>query len=182
MRGDLRRLAFSDIEAVRLLAEHKEHGLPGGPLIRRDSGRIRVSGKSGPEPSSPRSFHYVWDGRGDLRIGASGAAFRSEIGPKADAGVLSPDDSRRAYLDADRIKFPLVVRPRKDGDRYQPLGAPGRKKLKEIMRAKGVPLAERDRLPVFISEGKIIWIPGLPIADQFKVTPATKNILIISRT
>ncbi len=179
-RGDLRRLAFLDIEAVRLLGEHKEHSLPGGPVIRRDGGRIRVSGKREPVPPTP--FHYVWNGRGTLRTDESGPGWRAETCPAAEAGVLAHDDAARAYLDADKVKLPLIVRPRKEGDRYQPLGAPGRKKLKEIMRARGVPLDERDRLPVFLCEGKIAWVPGLPVAEEFKVTPATKKLLIIRRS
>ena len=180
VRGDLRRLAFSDVEAVRMLGEHKEHSLPGGPVLRRDGGRIRVAGRR--ESGATSTYHYLWDGRSALKIGESGPVFRAEMVPAADAGGLSHDDASRAHLDAERVHFPLVVRPRKDGDRYQPLGAPGRKKLKEIMRARGVPLEERDRLPVFISEGgKIIWVPGLRIADEFKVTPATKNLLIIRK-
>ena len=179
LRGDLRRLSYFDIEAVRRLAEHREHRLPGGPVLRRDNGRIHVSGK--PESSAPSPFRHVWDGRSELKIDESEAAYRSETRPAAGAGALLPDDANRVCLDADKIKFPLVVRPRKDGDRYQPLGSPGRKKLKEILRARGVPLEERDRLPVFLSEGKIVWVPGLPVADGFKVTPDTKNILVIRR-
>ena len=165
---------------MRLLGEHKEHSLPGGPVIRRDGGRIRVSGKREPVPPTP--FHYVWNGRGTLRTDESGPGWRAETCPAAEAGVLAHDDAARAYLDADKVKLPLIVRPRKEGDRYQPLGAPGRKKLKEIMRARGVPLDERDRLPVFLCEGKIVWVPGLPVAEEFKVTPATKNLLIIRRS
>ncbi len=179
VRGDLRRLSFSDIEAVRRLGEHKEHRLPGGPVIRRDGGRIRAYGKREAEPPAQSSFHYVWDGLAKLRVEGFGAFFLAETRSRADAGSLSHDDASRAQFDADRIKFPLIVRPRKEGDRYRPLGAPGRKKLKEILRARGVPLAERDRLPVFLSEGKIIWVPGLPVAEEFKITPTTKNLLVI---
>jgi len=179
-KGDLRRLSYFDIEAVRLLGEHKEHSLPGGPVLRRDGGRIRVSGKW--ETGAPSPFHYIWNGRGTLKIEESGPAFRAETCPTADAGGLSHDDASRAHLDADKIRFPLIVRTRKEGDRYQPLGAPGRKKLKEIMRARGVPLEERDRLPVFLSEGKIFWVPGLPVAEEFKITPATRNLLFIRKT
>ena len=45
------------------------------------------------------------------------------------------------------LEFPLIVRSRLPGDKYRPLGAPGSKKLKEILRAKKVPRAERDTLP-----------------------------------
>jgi tRNA(Ile)-lysidine synthase len=181
-KGDLRRLSYFDIEAVRLLGEHKEHSLPGGPILRRDGGRVRISAKRESAAPAAPPYHHLWDGRGTLKIEESGAAYRSETRPVADARDLPHDDASRAHLDADKVEFPLIVRPRKDGDRYQPLGSPGRKKLKEIMRARGVPLEDRDRLPVFLAEGKIVWVPGLPVAEGFKVTPTTKNLLIIRKT
>jgi hypothetical protein len=49
------------------------------------------------------------------------------------------------------------------------------------MRAKGIPLGERDRHPVFLSEGKIVWVLGLPVAENFKITPATKAIIVLAK-
>ncbi|NOR21811.1 MAG: tRNA lysidine(34) synthetase TilS, partial [Candidatus Aminicenantes bacterium] len=85
------------------------------------------------------------------------------------------------FLDLGKLKLPLLVRNRSEGDRYQPLGAPGQKKLKEIMRAKGIPLSERERLPVFLSGDKIIWILGLPVSKKFKVEKGTSDIFAIKK-
>ena len=52
----------------------------------------------------------------------------------------------------------------------------------EAMRSKGIPAGERDRLPVFLTEGKIIWAPGLPVAEDFKITPATTRIYMIEKS
>jgi tRNA(Ile)-lysidine synthase len=87
------------------------------------------------------------------------------------------DDDAMAYLDEENIRFPLRIRNRQEGDRYQPLGAPGHKKLKEIMRAKSIPLEEREKTPVFLSGGEIIWILGLPVAEKFRVHEKTKNVV-----
>jgi tRNA(Ile)-lysidine synthase len=96
-------------------------------------------------------------------------------------GKLSFNDRLGAYLDKSRLKFPLIVRSRRPGDRYRPLGAPGSKKLKELLRAKGVPLARRDTLPVFVSAGRIVWVPGLPVSEEHKVTELTKMIFVIEK-
>jgi tRNA(Ile)-lysidine synthase len=179
VKGDLRRISFADVEAVRRLGEHKELSLPGGLIIRRDRGRIEAGEKR--EPEAPAPFHDSWDGRDELVIQELGLGFRAETAAVRDAGVLTHDDERIAHLDAAKVKFPLVVRSRKNGDRYRPLGSPGRKKLKEIMRARGVPLEERDRRPVFLTDGEIVWVLGLPVADDFKITPATSRVLVIRR-
>ena len=177
LRGDLRRLSFEDIEAVRLLKEGGTRVLPGGMRLRREGGRI------GPVslPPRPRPFRHSWDGRARLAIGGSGMSFRGRRLGRAGA-ALRFDDQKRAFLDADALAFPLLVRSREPGDLYRPLGAPGRKKLKEILRAKGIPAASRDGLPVFYSGGEIVWVPGLPAAERFKVTPSTKRIFVIERT
>jgi tRNA(Ile)-lysidine synthase len=178
-KGDLRRISFADVEAVRRLGEHKELSLPDGLVIRRDRGRIQAGEKR--EPKAPARFHDSWDGRGELVIQELGLGFRAETAAVADAGGLSHDDERIACLDAAKVRFPLIVRSRRDGDRYRPLGAPGRKKLKEIMRVRGVPLEERGRRPVFLSAGEIVWVLGLPVADDFKITPATARVLVIRK-
>jgi tRNA(Ile)-lysidine synthase len=177
VRGDLRRLSFRDIEAVRGLAEGKETVLPGELILRRDKGLISVKRKAMP----PLRYEYEWDGKKRLVVPEAGLSFGGRKILGKSAARMRYDDDRVAFLDAAKIRFPLLVRNRREGDRYRPLGAPGRKKLKEIMRAKGIVLGERARHPVFLSGGEIVWVPGLPVADAFKVTPATRHIILIEK-
>jgi tRNA(Ile)-lysidine synthase len=107
--------------------------------------------------------------------------FRGRMAARTRGTPLAGDDARRALLDRDRLRFPLVIRSRKPGDRYRPLGAPGRQKLKEVLRARGVPVGERDRRPVFLSAGEIVWVPGCPVAEAFKVGPRTRRLFLIER-
>lgn len=177
VKGDLRRLSFRDVEAVRLLAEGKEAVLPGGLIFKREKGLISLKGK----PGSPLEGEYEWSGRGKLAIPGIGVTFTGKRILRERAKRPRHDDERRTLLDSAKLQFPLRVRRRREGDRYRPFGAPGRKKLKEIMRAKGIAVDERDRRPVFLSAGEIVWVPGLPVADAFKVTPATRRIFIIEK-
>ena len=104
-------------------------------------------------------------------------------GEKKDWSPHSPlktDDHSGASLDWEKLNFPLKVRNRHEGDRYRPLGSPGRKKLKEIMRAKEIPHSLRDRNPVFLSGDEIVWVLGLPVAEKFKVTDNTREIFTIT--
>ncbi len=94
---------------------------------------------------------------------------------------LKFDDYNRAYFDLDKLDFPLIIRNRREGDSYRLLGAPGKKKLKEIMRAKKIPLQDRRVIPVFQSKNKIIWVFRLPVAEDFKVNPSSKSVLLIQK-
>jgi len=43
-----------------------------------------------------------------------------------------PTSENEAFIDADKVKFPLFVRNRREGDRIQPIGMKGMKKLKKL--------------------------------------------------
>ena len=175
--GDLRRISFQDVEAVLDLGEGKELTLPKKLHLQREAGLIQVKTES----SSPTPYAILWDGRGALPVPGAALTFSSERIRKRDVAALPFDDQTRCFCDAGKLRFPLLVRNRKDGDLYRPMGAPGKKKLKEILRAKRIPLSDRDTLPVFCSDGKIVWVPGLPVADDFKVSQDTKNIFAIHK-
>jgi len=175
--GDLRSISFEDVEAVLDLGEGKELTLPKKLHLRREGGLIQVKTAS----STPASYAILWDGRGAFPIPSKGLTFSGERLRKKGAGALAYDDMTSCFCDAGKLRFPLLVRTRREGDVYRPLGAPGKKKLKEILRAKRIPLSDRDTLPVFCSGEKIIWVPSLPVADDFKVSQETKNIFAIHR-
>ncbi len=176
-RGDLRSISFEDIESVLGLKEGQTRALPGGPTLVRERGWIKAKGAS----PSPEPYRILWDGRGAVDIEAAGLVLEGRRTDMKDAGCLRGDDLRRAVADAARLSFPLLVRNRRPGDLYRPLGSPGRKKLKEILRARGIPRGERDRLPVIVSGEDIVWVPGLPVAEKFKVTSKTRTALIIEK-
>jgi len=176
VKGNLRDVSYGDVEKLLALGEGKDLPLRKGLVLRREEGRV------GLKRARPRTCAYeiLWDGRGEVAIPAAGLAFHGAR-RRADAGhaPLVRDDRAGADLDLSGLEFPLVIRNRKPGDLYRPLGAPGRKRLKEILRAKRIPAAGRDRLPVFLSRGEIVWAPGLPVAEKHKVTAATPSVFSI---
>ena len=180
LKGDLLAVGLEDVESVRALAEGAAATLPGGLVVRRARGAL-VASPASAEPSARAGYFYLWDGRGRLPVPEAGLAFSGRRLRSAGARPSAFDDAVFVRCDLDALTLPLEVRPRLEGDRYKPYGAPGRKKLKEILRARRIPAAARGALPVFCSGESIVWAPGLPVADAFKVTPATKRVLEIRR-
>jgi tRNA(Ile)-lysidine synthase len=174
-KGDLRNISFDDVEDVLSLREFKEKRLGRDVVFRREGGLIFRRPNAQPLPS----FSYRWDGQKPLRIGFAGPTFQARRVRPGSGGAIIFNDNRRVFLDLDKITLPLEVRTRRPGDRYRPLGAPGSRKLKEVLRSKGIALSDRGRLPVFLSRGKIVWAPGLPVAEDFKMDRRTKNVLLI---
>jgi tRNA(Ile)-lysidine synthase len=176
--GDLRDVSYEDVGSLLALGEGREFALRKGLVLRRELGRVGLKKRT---PPAPRSYEVRWDGRGELVLPAAGLILRGVL-RKADGCGRSfkNDDRTRADLDATSLAFPLVIRSRKPGDLYRPLGAPGRKKLKEILRAKRIAAVDRDRLPVVLSRGRIVWVPGLPVAEASKISGTTTSVLSIT--
>jgi len=173
IRGDLREISYKDIQSILDLGRGKEFHLEKGLVLKNQNGLL------GTKSEYPKKeYEYSWTGENFLFIKETGITIKGtkmhkEVNPK------EFDNRKRAFLDRSQLKFPLKVRSRKKGDRYQPLGAPGKQKLKELMRANKIPESSRDKKPVFLSEHKIIWVQDLPVCEQYKVKDSTKEIFKI---
>lgn len=90
-----------------------------------------------------------------------------------------PKDSNPfvAYLDLQKAGNDLSVRPRRTGDRFQPLGMSEAKKLQDFMVDAKIPRSHRPHVPIVCSPQHIIWIVGWRIDDRVKVTAATREVL-----
>jgi tRNA(Ile)-lysidine synthase len=177
LRGNLRAVSFVDVESVLSLKEGKEFPLRKDHVLRREQGQIFLKGTI----SHKIKYEYRWKGKAPLEIKELKLKFEGKKIKRGKSLRLDFDNQTRAFLDLGKLKFPLLVRNRREGDQYQPLGSPGQKKLKEIMRAKGIPLAQRERRPVFLSGDKIVWILGLPVSERFKVGKGSSDIFEIRK-
>jgi tRNA(Ile)-lysidine synthase len=176
LRGDLRRISFEDVEQILRLNEGKEFSLKENLVLKREQGLVFLK-----EEKSPKvRYTYSWTEDQVLDIWELGMRFEGTRRENIEFSSLVFDNNTGAYLDWSKLKFPLHVRNRREGDKYQPLGSPGRKKLKEIMRAKDIPQSKRDRHPVFLSEDEIVWVLGLPVSEKHKVTPETSKVFVVS--
>lgn len=82
-----------------------------------------------------------------------------------------------AEFDLSRVGHEVFVRRRMPGDRFQPLGMDGSKKLQDFMVDARIPRSWRDRVPIVCSAHHIIWVVGWRIDDRVKVTGESRDIL-----
>lgn len=86
-----------------------------------------------------------------------------------------------ALLDADKIKYPLVLRRWTEGDSFIPFGMNGRKKISDYLIDHKVSMPEKKRQFVMLSEGEIAWLIGRRISDDFRITGKTERVLRITK-
>ena len=77
----------------------------------------------------------------------------------------------------------VIVRTPKAGDRMNPYGMDGSKKLQDIFTDLKIPKAQRADWPVVECAGEIIWLPGYRIARRWELADDAQAALhLISET
>ncbi len=92
----------------------------------------------------------------------------------------APDPAREAYMDAQALVSPLTVRGPRPGDRLRPLGAGGSRKLQDVLVDLKVPARLRPRVPLVVSEGRIMWVCGMVMAEEGRITRSTTGLVRLS--
>ena len=85
----------------------------------------------------------------------------------------------KAFVNADQLIFPLVVRKWQNGDKFIPLGMHMLKKVSDFFINEKVPVHIKHSTPILINgNGDIIWIAGMRQDNRYKLTTATKKVAI----
>jgi tRNA(Ile)-lysidine synthase len=174
---------FDSVEALEDLVREGRHGaaITLGPGL---EARVLYSDLALLDTLSARALE------GEIPLPVPGEAALPGLGLRLRAreveasGIGDPRDragSERALLDADALPGPLVVRSRLPGDAFRPLGSSGEAKLKSYLIDRKVPRPARERVPLVVSGSRIAWVVGFQIDDRYKVTPATRRILVLSK-
>jgi tRNA(Ile)-lysidine synthase len=111
-----------------------------------------------------------------------GWRIEAKVGPyipgETPAGV-GKTDGFSACFDMDRVGDKIIVRARRRGDRFQPLGLGRTKKVGEFMLDARIPRDWRSRVPVLSTPEQIIWVAGWRIDERVKVTSETRTVLCL---
>jgi tRNA(Ile)-lysidine synthase len=138
------------------------------------------------------NFDYLLSIPGEVQIVETGDTVSAVL---AGPGIrLTPDSttanvgsgfSRSGAVDwvavpFDKTRGGLQVRNRRPGDRFRPLGAPGRKKLQDFLVDRKVVREQRDRIPIVVdAEDRIVWVAGLAVDEAFRVKDPAQAVIIL---
>ena len=86
------------------------------------------------------------------------------------------------WFDFDKMKPPILVRFRRAGDRFRPLGLAEEKKVGKFLTAARVPQELRRKLLIIADSEKIIWVWPIRMSEQAKISGGTRKILQLQIT
>ncbi|MDR2362598.1 MAG: tRNA lysidine(34) synthetase TilS [Prevotellaceae bacterium] len=96
------------------------------------------------------------------------------------ADFVIPRNTNTACLAADKLLFPLLLRPWRKGDVFVPFGMNGYKKVSDFLIDEKVSLHEKAEQYVLVSGADIVWLVGRRIDERYKITPATDEALVVT--
>lgn len=91
--------------------------------------------------------------------------------------LIIGQQSNTAFIDLDKIKFPLTIRRWQYGDYFFPIGMDQMKKLSDFFIDAKIPVPQKDRTWILCSGKDIVWIMGLRLDNRYKITSKTRKIL-----
>ena len=194
----VRRFAAEAAPGVNLSARHLEAvyrlAATDNPVGVLDLPGLTVSKRSGRlEFAAGRRARYgelaAWPVRpldvpGLVVMPEAGLAIEARALRKEEASAVNPvseaSHGARVVIQGGPDASRLLVRNRRPGDRFQPLGAPGRRKLQDVLVDRKVPRSERDAVPIVTDvNGEIVWVAGVALAERCRIRTSGGDMLLL---
>ena len=143
-----------------------------------------ASGKHAAKKKDATEYGYKIDfeefGKGEVSLGVPEVqcVFRLRVIDWLGKRVDTKESG--AVLDRDRVRWPLVLRNWRFGDKLQPAGHQKAHKLKRLLNEKHISRWERNGWPVLECGGVLIWARGFPVATEFAANEGTRTGILIT--
>lgn len=164
---DKKRISSVNIENILNLKPEKSYQYA-GLTIRNIYGKLWFVSND-----ENNDFTYVIEKSTDIFIKEINKTFRFELGEEF------VKKSNIMNIDYDKICGKIIVRSRKTGDKFSPLGLSGTQSVKDYFINKKIPSFLRNKIPIITCNDEIIGIFPDRIDKKFAVTKNTKKILTI---
>ncbi len=127
------------------------------------------------EEGTPTFFYRLFEIPSSLKLSEIGQEWRFEVKEKINFPINQNPST--AFIDFEKVKFPLIIRNPKEGDWFCPLGMEGRKKIKDLFIEERIPRSRRLKIPVLIFDDLIAWVAGLRIDHRVRITEGTQMVM-----
>ena len=181
IQGDMKEVAFIHSEFMLQLSEsdspNRQLNLPNTLEFRREYDQLIIQRNT----RKIGAFEYAVAVPGDSNFPALNAVMVATIvETSSDKISQMPNGSFQAVFDFDQIQTPLKIRSRRAGDRFQPFGMEGTKKVKDFLIDAKVPQRVRWNTPVLVTGDEILWVIGYRTSEKCKVSDKTRRLLYLT--
>jgi len=83
------------------------------------------------------------------------------------------------FVDESKLKFPLTIRKRQEGDYFYPSGMNGKKKLSKYFKDEKYSLLDKENQWLLCSQDQIVWVIGKRVDNRFTSNETTQNSIKI---
>jgi len=156
--------------------------LPGGVLARKEYDElVLTSADAEPPPASSTDYPLAVPGVTlAVELAVAVHAFAQDFYPERFKAFKETKNALQEIVAQDKLPPGLVVRSRRSGDVFQPLGAPGHKKLNEYFTDQKVPVAKRDMVPLVAAGNEIIWVIGQRLGELARIDESTRKVVVLT--
>ncbi len=181
--GGEQDLSFGHIESVlRLMddpASGKEVHLPGPVVVRKQYDRLEFRPLGDEESLAEIGTVYIaCPGRTPLpALRLTLVTEICTVNPTLFEAVCHNKNRLEEWLDYERIQPPLLVRGRREGDRFHPLGTPGRKTISDFFGEQKIDPQVRARTGILCDQQGPLWVMPLRIDERAKLSVTTRKAL-----
>jgi tRNA(Ile)-lysidine synthase len=185
--GDSTRLRETHLVAMENLALSERGGraleLPGGVILRQEYSQLVLSQgvrQECPYPEIDGEVAIVFPTEPGIQMAVFAGdwivtMYAGTATDKPDWGSIQSGDEWTACLDRDAIGNGATIRKWRPGDRIQPFGMTGQKKLQDLFTDLHIPRSWRESVPLLEGQRGIGWVVGHRIADWAKVNPKAND-------
>lgn len=94
-----------------------------------------------------------------------------------DKDIILKQTGTIVYMDYDLIIPPVILRSRLPGDRIDPQGLGGTKKIKACFIDEKVPRNQRWKVPLLVDAASVLWIVGMRLSERVRISDRTRTFL-----
>jgi len=181
--GGEQDLSFTNVDDVLRLAADRASGkelhLPGAVTVRKVYDRLEFRPRAMTEtPAELTPVFVTCPGTTPLpQLNGELTAEACEVDPEKIDELRQTAHPNEQWLDHDRLQLPLLVRGRRAGDRFHPLGAPGTKSLSDFFIDEKIEPPLRARTGVLCDQAGVVWVMPLRIDERVKLRANSRRAL-----
>ena len=175
---------FTDWDALRNQLDHPRTGArfqsDGAEILIDRELLILRRTESSERPSGGRVFAHADELLVSERV-PLGSQIAAIVQLKTESKQTFDSDAPACTMDVDRLEFPVEIRRWQPGDRIQPLGMTGQKKVKDVLIDRKIDRFTKDDTWVLVDAENVACILFHTVSERVKVRDSSVRIVQLRR-